>query len=198
MTTQPPFTCFYPRIGKHYWDQPFMGKRILIVEGDFNLCKGACTTYLTIDPTRTTQMIEEGYCNDLNPAVRFYPRRTVSATRIRAVWEGLALYEFQQADRSSISLAEAETMMSGFRDLLRKTIRELRPEVIAIRGFHLGDVFVEPAVDIERFEFPKDRWSTVCTLKRIQFHHGSALVFSAFGNQHTWREMIRLAVRRSS
>jgi hypothetical protein len=202
MTSQPQFLCFDPWIGKHYWDQPFMGKRILIVEGDFWLHRGAPTTpahlHLTTGSTRTTRLIEEHYSSDLNPAVRFYPRRRVSATRIRAVWESLALYEFQQADRWAISLAEAETMMSGFRDRLRKTIQQLRPEVIAIRGFLLEDVFVEPTVHVEHFEFPKDRWSTVCTLKRIQFHHGSALVFAAFGNQDTWREMIRLAVRRSS
>jgi hypothetical protein len=201
MSIQPQFTGFDPWVGKHYYDQPFLGKRILIVRGPFVVRKRTRTT-LTTDPAQSIKEVNGGHVDHLLPVLKGVPRNQTSASQRQKLWESVSYFDYHQCSCTSLVAEDLPGVLPMFKDRFQKVLGQLRPEIIAVRGsFFTGDHVLIGATHLERVEFlcmfAMPRRSV---LMRFQYPNGSAMAFTlgGFFNDRIWNEMIRLAVRRSS
>jgi hypothetical protein len=201
MSTQLQFACFHPWIGKNYWNKPFLGKRILIVQDNSVVFKRPRTT-ITTDPMQTIREVEGGYVNYLLPPLKGVDRHKWSESQRQTLRNSVAIYNYHQCNFTRLTPDELPEMQPILKDRLHKILGQLRPQIIAIRGsIFTDDEALIGGSHLERveFRFPSGRLRR-CTLERLQYPNGSAMAFmhGGFFDRGAWIGMIRLAVRRSS
>jgi hypothetical protein len=174
-----PNTGFKPWIGNHYRDQPFMGKRILILdESNYQADrkKPAHNPYYSIERVQKMLNTEATTMFWTKMAAAMIGEKPNHKQRLE-FWNSIAFYTYVQEsliwNGQGARVQPSQTMLNESEPAFYQVLNDLEPEVIIVIGFQNWELL--PPGDAQELRIEGAAHETT---RRYQHSGGSALAFA--------------------
>jgi hypothetical protein len=143
MTARMRAVNFNPWVGKHYWDKPFLGKRLLILrQNPYQLnaavpldeCHSATTDMLLASLHEDRQTRHKRLAANLAGITGL-----ISQDQAFKFWDSVAYYHYLQSVQDVATRAEHDEVWSNCKRAFQLVLEELQPQVVLVMNSGVWD-----------------------------------------------------------